>query len=193
MAGPSLVLPRWALAVAVVFGVCLAIGDIAAGDRGLWHVAGALGFVVACAVLCYMFLAVFLCVPWPRATARQPAPMSQRIRNAYAMQTGQSHDQDQLPGSSWGIHCHEEGCVEALSLSRTTRIVPSHEDDYEHLMPALDQAAVSLGWRICQSVWWCPAHTVAKLLACADCLSPCPECSCMGGPRGEALAGMLER
>jgi hypothetical protein len=98
---------------------------------------------------------------------------------------------DQTPGSSWGIHCHEGGCVEALVLDRTTAMPPTHEDDYRNLSPALDTAAVFLGWRIWRSVWWCPMHTVSKLLACVRCLAPCPECSCMGGPRGEAIDGMI--
>lgn len=98
---------------------------------------------------------------------------------------------DQLPGSSWGLYCHEGGCVETLKLERTTPAPPSHEDDWRNLGPALDTAAVSLGWRTWQSVWWCPSHTVSKLLACARCLAPCPECSCVGGPRGEAVDGMI--
>jgi hypothetical protein len=99
---------------------------------------------------------------------------------------------DVPPGSSAGIHCHEGGCVETLVLERTTAAPPTHEDDYQNLMPALDTAAVFLGWRVCQCVWWCPTHTVTKLLACARCLSPCPECSCMGGPCSEAVDGMIE-
>ena len=95
------------------------------------------------------------------------------------------------PGSSCGIHCHEDGCVEEVSLARTTALSPTDEDDYMNLLPALDTAAVFLGWRLHQGVWWCPTHTVAKLLACAHCLSPCPECSCEGGPCGEAVAGMI--
>lgn len=94
-------------------------------------------------------------------------------------------------GSSWGIHCNEDGCVETLSLARTTAAQPTEEDDYQNLGPALDTAAVFLGWRVWRSVWWCPPHTVSKLLACARCLAPCPECSCMGGPRSEAVNGMI--
>jgi hypothetical protein len=95
------------------------------------------------------------------------------------------------PGSSWGIHCHEEGCVETLTLACTTAVQPTHEDDYQRLAPALNTAAVSLGWRVWGAVWWCPPHTVAKLLACAHCLSPCPECSCEDGPLAEAVDGMI--
>ena len=40
---------------------------------------------------------------------------------------------DQPPGSSWGIHCHEEGCVETLTLGRTTPSPPSDEDDWRNL------------------------------------------------------------
>jgi hypothetical protein len=65
-------------------------------------------------------------------------------------------------GSSWGIYCHEDGCVATLTLSRTTADTPTHEDDYQNLGPALDTAAVFLGWRISGSVWWCPTHEVAK-------------------------------
>jgi hypothetical protein len=82
--------------------------------------------------------------------------------------------------------------VATLTLTRTAAVLPSHEDDYEYLMPARDQAAVFLGWRVHQGAWWCPWHTIVKLLACASCFSPCPECSCTGGPRGEAVDGMLE-
>lgn len=97
--------------------------------------------------------------------------------------------EDNRPGSSAGLHCHEVGCIESLALSRTTAVTPTHEDDYQMMMPALDEAAVFLGWRIYHSVYWCPTHVVAKNLACARCLSPCPECSCMGGPRMDAVDG----
>ena len=98
----------------------------------------------------------------------------------------------ELPGLSAGRYCHEAGCVEAVTLSLTMREVSSHKQDPGPLMPALDQAAVFMGWCLYQGVWWCPAHTVAKLLACADCLSPCPECSCLGGSQVTAVGGMLE-
>ena len=94
------------------------------------------------------------------------------------------------PGSSWGIHCHEIGCAESLTLARTTTVATTEADDYQQLLPALDEAAVQLGWRVQQCFWWCPAHVVIKLLACARCLSPCPECFCMGGPRSEAVDGI---
>jgi hypothetical protein len=92
------------------------------------------------------------------------------------------------PGSSWGIYCNQDGCVEALVLSRTTAVPP--EDDYQMLSPALFEAAVFLGWRLYQSVLWCPTHSVAKKFACARCLSPCPACSCVGGPRLDAVVNM---
>ena len=69
---------------------------------------------------------------------------------------------DALPGSSWGIHCHEDGCVETLTLSRTTTVRPTHEDDYQHLCPALDEAAVSLGWCLRGCFWWCPTHSAER-------------------------------
>lgn len=95
------------------------------------------------------------------------------------------------PESSWGMHCHEEGCVETLTLT-CTRLTPvTDEDAYYRLSPAHSAAAVSLGWRVWHSVWWCPTHVVTKLLACARCLSPCPECSCVGGPRSDAVDGMI--
>lgn len=95
-------------------------------------------------------------------------------------------------GSSWHIHCHQEGCPEALELKRTTS-VSSLEDDYEALLPALDTAAVFLGWRVYQSVFWCPTHTFAKKLVCEGCQIPCPGCVCIGGPRGvAAFGGLLE-
>lgn len=62
------------------------------------------------------------------------------------------------PGSSWGIHCNQEGCVETLTLSRTTSISPTTEDDYQNLCPALNTAAMFLGWSIHHYVWWCPHH-----------------------------------
>ena len=60
--------PAWALLAAVAFGATLVLGglDLAAGGTGPWHVASAAGFVVACAALCFAFLAGFLRVPWPR-------------------------------------------------------------------------------------------------------------------------------
>lgn len=96
-------------------------------------------------------------------------------------------------GSSLGVHCHEHrnGCVETLTLSRTTVTPPTHEDDYQNLMPALDEAAVRLGWRLYQSVWWCPTHTVSKNLSCAGCRSACPACTCEDGPRSKAVDGMI--
>jgi hypothetical protein len=97
---------------------------------------------------------------------------------------------DQLPGSSWGVHCKHDGCVESLALTRRTRVASSHDDDYQHLMPALYDAAVSLGWRCYDAVYWCPGHVVAKKLACARCLMPCPGCSCVGGPRFDATDGV---
>lgn len=108
-----------------------------------------------------------------------------------ALVVAQNLETDMSPGSSWGIHCKEDGCVEGLTLERTTAVKPTDEDDWRNLGPALYEAAVFLGWRLHQSVWWCPTHTVSKLLACARCLSPCPECSCVGGPRSEAIDGMI--
>lgn len=102
---------------------------------------------------------------------------------------------DTHPGSSAGIYCQQDGCVEALALSRTTTIAPTHEDDYRRLMPALDMAAVFLGWRVHRSVWWCPAHVVAKKLACARCLVSCSasaSCACMSGPCVDAIEGKIE-
>lgn len=99
--------------------------------------------------------------------------------------------EDKRPGSSAGIHCHAEGCVETLQLQRTTSIAPSHDEDYQHLMPALDEAAVFLGWRVWHSVFWCPRHVVAKQLACASCRLPCPRCACAGGPYLTASEGSV--
>ncbi|HSX22300.1 MAG TPA: HAD domain-containing protein [Gaiellaceae bacterium] len=106
---------------------------------------------------------------------------------------------DQVPsklGSSVGIHCHhdqhlrEGGCPERLVLEQTTAVPPTDDDDYMELFPAIGAAATLLGWRIYQSVWWCPAHVVAKGLACARCLVHCPGCSCMGGPLTDAVPGL---
>jgi hypothetical protein len=92
------------------------------------------------------------------------------------------------PGSSWGIHCNNgNGCVEKLVLARTTAVPPTHEDDYQSLMPALYDAAVFLGWRGYRTVFWCPTHVVAKNLACARCLAMCLQCTCVDGPRLDAV------
>ena len=98
---------------------------------------------------------------------------------------------DTRPGSSAGIHCSHDGCIESLALERTTTVQPTHDDDYQRLMPALDEAAVFLGWRVHQCVWWCPTHVVVKNFACKRCLSACPACSCVGGPWGDAVDGMI--
>jgi hypothetical protein len=65
-------------------------------------------------------------------------------------------------GSSAALHCNEVGCPETLLLTRTTMAQPSHDDDYQDLFPALDTAAVSLGWCLHQCVWWCPTHSAKK-------------------------------
>jgi hypothetical protein len=100
-----------------------------------------------------------------------------------------SRTEDNLPGSSTGILCNNgrDGCVERLQLSRTTAVPSTDEDNWRNFMPALYEAAVFLGWRLFESVWWCPTHVVAKNLACSRCLSPCPDCSCVGGPRADAV------
>jgi hypothetical protein len=103
----------------------------------------------------------------------------------------QGRNRDKPPGSSWGIYCNEAGCLETLSLTLTTAVQPTTEYCYQNLGSALDTAAVFLGWRVHQSVWWCPTHTVAKRLACFRCLSPCLACSCVGGPRSDAVGGMI--
>lgn len=101
------------------------------------------------------------------------------------------------PGSSVGLHCdhgvhlREGGCPERLVLRRSTAVQPSHEDDYQHLFGATHSAAVLLGWRVHKGGWWCPTHVVAKKLACKRCLLSCPACSCVGGPWGEAVDGLI--
>jgi hypothetical protein len=95
----------------------------------------------------------------------------------------------ELPGSSVGISCQEESCVERLTLERTTTLDPTHDDDYRNLMPALDEAALFLGWRLFRCRHMCPTHVLSLKLACARCLMPCPDCSCMGGPRFDAVDG----
>jgi hypothetical protein len=100
-------------------------------------------------------------------------------------------------GSSVGLHCNHNqhqrdgSCLERLGLSRVTTVQPTHEDDYQSLMPAIAEAAVLLGWRLHQCVWWCPTHVVAKNLACKCCLSACPACSCIGGPFADAVDGIV--
>ena len=93
------------------------------------------------------------------------------------------------PGSSWGIHCVEEDCVEALVLERTTTIQPSRDDDYQRLEPTLSAASVSLGWRVYRSGSVCPTHVIAKKLVCRRCSMPCPTCACLGGPTADAVDG----
>lgn len=97
---------------------------------------------------------------------------------------------DLSPRSSWGIGCHEKGCVEELVLERTTAEPSTDEDDCRNLNPAHATAAVFLGWRLFQRVWWCPSHVIAKNLACKRCLSACPACSCVSGPTGDAVPGL---
>jgi hypothetical protein len=93
-------------------------------------------------------------------------------------------------GSSWGIRCHQSGCPEALELKRSSAS-PMQDDDYDALLPALDTAAVFLGWRVFQRVFWCPTHTVEKKLICEGCRMSCPGCVCAGGPRSVAVFGGL--
>ncbi len=101
------------------------------------------------------------------------------------------------PKSSVGIHCHhdshkrEGGCPERLVLERTTAVQPTHDEDYHELFPASSEAAISLGWRTYQGVWWCPTHVVVKNLACKRCMSACPACSCLGGPMADAVEGLV--
>jgi hypothetical protein len=87
-----------------------------------------------------------------------PSPMDEMESNTMSKR----EEVAERPGSSWGLHCHHEGCIEALTLSRTTTEPPTHDDDYQNLCPALDTAAVLLGWRTYRHVWWCPMHVVAK-------------------------------
>lgn len=96
-----------------------------------------------------------------------------------------------LPGSAWGVNCHEEDCVEALTLRRTTAARTTDEDDWKNLEPAHREAAVLLGWRLHEGVWRCPTHVVGMNLASARCQSACPACSCIGGPRGDAVDGIV--
>ena len=97
---------------------------------------------------------------------------------------------DMLSVELWCLHCHHTGCLETLELKRATLVKRSHED-YEAIRPALDTAAVFLGWRVYQHVYWCPSHTVSKNLVCENCRSLCPKCTCEGGPRGTAVFGGL--
>jgi peptidoglycan/LPS O-acetylase OafA/YrhL len=71
----------WALLAAAAFGAELVFGglDLAAHGTGPWHVASTAGYVVACAALCFAFLAGFLRVPWPRGL------LDSLRANAYAM------------------------------------------------------------------------------------------------------------
>jgi hypothetical protein len=96
-----------------------------------------------------------------------------------------------IRSDSWGIRCHQTECYEALELKHTssTDHARALTEDYEALLPALDTAAVFLGWRIYQHVYWCPLHVVAKNLACENCRALCPNCTCAGGPRGTAVFG----
>jgi hypothetical protein len=68
--------------------------------------------------------------------------------------------EQELPASSWGLHCHEEGCSEMLVLTRTSAEPSMHEFDYRVLSAALDTAAMFMGWRLWHGVWWCSQHIV---------------------------------
>jgi len=132
-----------------------------------------------------------------RDTAETAAKMTSDDRRDAAGYVAVAPEPAKQPGSSVGIHCHHNSwthprdkarCPEALELSRITAVQPTHDDDdYQEMFPASSEAAVLLGWRLHHSTWWCPTHVVAKNLACARCLTPCPECSCMGGPRADAV------
>lgn len=97
-----------------------------------------------------------------------------------------------LRDSFAGIHCNQDGCFDSLTLSRRTAGAPTNEDDYQALLPARDEAAASLGWRVYRNLFLCPLHVVARKLVCARCLLRCPACACMGGPRLDAVSGMEE-
>lgn len=89
--------------------------------------------------------------------------------------------------SARGVSCCDDSCVEALTLRRTTWEATTDVEDRESLEPAHAEAAVLLGWRTYEGVWHCPTHVVALKLTCARCRCACPACSCMGGPRPEAV------
>jgi surface polysaccharide O-acyltransferase-like enzyme len=59
----------WAVAALAAFGVAVVLSglDFAARGTGPWHVASSFGYVVACAALCFAFLAGFLRLRWPRS------------------------------------------------------------------------------------------------------------------------------
>jgi len=59
----------WVLAAAVAFGLAikLTLQDLTSGGATAWQLADALGFVVACAALCFAFLAGFVRASWARS------------------------------------------------------------------------------------------------------------------------------
>ena len=74
--------PRWVIGAAIAFGFAIvaAARDFASGGARIWQLLDALGFVLACAALCFAFLAVFV----------RAAPFHSRILaslrdNAYAI------------------------------------------------------------------------------------------------------------
>lgn len=114
------------------------------------------------------------------------APAAVRMWN---MRPAEPKAPNRSPGSSAGIHCAHASCSEALVLERTTTTSPTHEQDWREILPACDEAAVFLGWRLFHSTYRCPTHVISLGLVCKRCLLPCPQCSCMGGSRGEAVEG----
>ena len=134
-----------------------------------------------------------------QASVDATAKMSAAERQEALAHVAVEPEPAQQPGSGWGIHCNhnthplrraEGQCPERLSLSRTTTVRPTHEDDYQNLSVALDEAAVLLGWRLYKGSYWCPTHVMTMNLSCRRCRSACPACSCIGGPMADAVDGL---
>lgn len=128
-----------------------------------------------------------------RPTAEAAAKLSPQARRAAVeMYVAIGPPPAAVPTTAWGIHCNEHGCVETLELRRTMAEKLEEYDIDESLSVAQTEAAMSLGWRLFDYVYWCPTHVAAKRLACARCLMRCPACSCVGGPRLEAVEGVID-
>jgi hypothetical protein len=82
------------------------------------------------------------------------------------------------------FRCAHAGCDDAVSLHVRRHI---QEVVADAIGPALELAAVYLGWRriVATTITLCPKHAVGLL--CSRCASE--ECSCVGGPRFDVQPG----
>jgi hypothetical protein len=90
------------------------------------------------------------------------------------------------------LACGASRCTYRITLQVETDLAHPYGLAGTHVHHALQQAATYLGWRSRvdvhdsnKSVVCCPFH--AKELVCKRCAVPTHECTCMGGPRWEAI------